>query len=427
VPRRPLLLALGLALAAVLAAVAVRLAPAETVAAHGGYAVLFALAAALVASIAAIAQAVQRRWRIALAHLAALVVAVLAAGDALVHVVVTSLFEDTDTRADHWSVPADLEVREPGGEASARGPSGTPIDDPDGDAVRIAAHTTLLHPSATVDVSLPSLAALDADRVPALRDALARDPRWHVGTESGHAFAYRRFAAGPGAELHDTLNGYYDAEPRREWRVVIGFDGPVYASRFADRGATHVTAAAGPVALAPGESDDSFHDPTTYLVVEGSPVVVEFYERAPDADRSVTRAALLLVEHTLAAFLRGELAAADTRGAPRLDLIHGMQGGIYTLTGHVNPGEPGRCYVRAFEVTSGDELSAARLRSRTIEDVGYSSDAAELFPYDTELTIYESDWGHYYAARFEVWFVPSNGGAERRLVDDVFRIEGWMR
>ena len=32
-----------------------------------------------------------------------------------------------------------------------------------------------------------------------------------------------------------------------------------------------------------------------------------------------------------------------------------------------------------------------------------------------------------YAARFEVWFVPDSGRPERKLMERVFRIEGWQR
>lgn len=38
-----------------------------------------------------------------------------------------------------------------------------------------------------------------------------------------------------------------------------------------------------------------------------------------------------------------------------------------------------------------------------------------------------SDWGKPYAARFEVWFKPDSGKAERRLAERIFRIEGWQR
>ena len=41
-------------------------------------------------------------------------------------------------------------------------------------------------------------------------------------------------------------------------------------------------------------------------------------------------------------------------------------------------------------------------------------------------TISEGDWGEYYAARIEVWFKDSNG-KERKLMEKVYAVEGWMR
>ena len=44
----------------------------------------------------------------------------------------------------------------------------------------------------------------------------------------------------------------------------------------------------------------------------------------------------------------------------------------------------------------------------------------------TDFTIYEGDWGKPYAARFELWFKPVNGGHERKLIEKNYKIEGWM-
>ena len=35
-------------------------------------------------------------------------------------------------------------------------------------------------------------------------------------------------------------------------------------------------------------------------------------------------------------------------------------------------------------------------------------------------------WGIYYPARIEIWFRPAAGGAPRKLVEKIFRVEGWM-
>ncbi len=112
---------------------------------------------------------------------------------------------------------------------------------------------------------------------------------------------------------------------------------------------------------------------------------------------------------------------------PGMHLLETTQPGMYSLRARVNPGEDGCAFVRAFEVTRGVELSGRSLRDDTPRELDGSSDPHQLFPYETLLTIGEGNWGQYYAARFELWFDPSNGGPERMLISDVFRIEGWQR
>jgi hypothetical protein len=43
------------------------------------------------------------------------------------------------------------------------------------------------------------------------------------------------------------------------------------------------------------------------------------------------------------------------------------------------------------------------------------------------ITIYEGDWGKPYAARFEVWFKGNEDQRERKLMEKVYKIEGWQR
>ena len=105
-------------------------------------------------------------------------------------------------------------------------------------------------------------------------------------------------------------------------------------------------------------------------------------------------------------------------------LINGMQGGIYHYQATVNPGEDGEVYLRAYEVTKGTRLSAARIKQRTIEKVAGVGE--KIIGIGKEFTIYEGDWDKYYAARIEIWFIPANGGKPRKLKEKLFRVQGWM-
>jgi hypothetical protein len=104
-----------------------------------------------------------------------------------------------------------------------------------------------------------------------------------------------------------------------------------------------------------------------------------------------------------------------------------FQPGLYDSVVWVNAGKAGMIYLKAFEVTKGTALSVDRLQERSNEWIGWSDDPDELFFSNTHFTIYEGDWGKPYAARFEVWFVPDSGGPERKLMEKVFKIEGWQR
>lgn len=105
-------------------------------------------------------------------------------------------------------------------------------------------------------------------------------------------------------------------------------------------------------------------------------------------------------------------------------LIDGMQGGIYHYQATVNPGEDGEVYLRAYEVTKGTRLSADRMKQRTTEKI--TGKGEHTIGVGKEFTIYEGDWGQYYAARLEIWFVPANGGKPRKLKEKLFKVQGWM-
>ena len=108
---------------------------------------------------------------------------------------------------------------------------------------------------------------------------------------------------------------------------------------------------------------------------------------------------------------------------PDFKLVNGFQGGIYHYKATIDPGEDGEVYLKAYEVTKDYQLSATRMKQATLEKV--TGKGAHVV--GRKFTIYEGDWDHYYAARVEIWFVPSKGGAERKLKEKVFRVQGWMR
>jgi hypothetical protein len=108
-------------------------------------------------------------------------------------------------------------------------------------------------------------------------------------------------------------------------------------------------------------------------------------------------------------------------------LYNSFQPGLYEFDFWTNKIESGTIYLKAFEITQEYALSTDRLPERSLVKVYNPTDSIEKFGTTSHFTIYEGDWGQPYAARFEVWFKPDNGGQERKLFSKNYKIEGWMR
>ena len=103
------------------------------------------------------------------------------------------------------------------------------------------------------------------------------------------------------------------------------------------------------------------------------------------------------------------------------------QGGIYSYAFYWPALEDGEVYLRCFEATENIELSDNQIKRRTTTQVaGHNGFGQIVKPNHMEFTIYEGDWEEYYAVRVEVWHKPAKGKAHR-LMQKVYRMEGWMR
>ena len=118
--------------------------------------------------------------------------------------------------------------------------------------------------------------------------------------------------------------------------------------------------------------------------------------------------------------------ASMRRGEPEIFIADGFQGGIYHVYAYVNPGEAGFAYLKVFEATRNTPLSEHRIPSSSTEYIGWSVDPRNLFFYNSRINILEGNWGQYYPARFELWFVPTADGPQRKLIEKIFRVEGWQ-
>jgi len=108
-----------------------------------------------------------------------------------------------------------------------------------------------------------------------------------------------------------------------------------------------------------------------------------------------------------------------------LQIWNGEQGGIYHYAFYWPALSDGEIYLRCFEATKDTELSASRLKPRTTVRVFGHNEFGQVVP-PTEFTIYEGDWEDYYAVRVEVWHKPT-GEKPHKLMEKIYRMEGWMR
>jgi hypothetical protein len=344
----------------------------------------------------------------------------------------TALFSEAkDPFARDIVIPPDLKLREPSSAADPDAPPDAPPDpgvltqDPDGERLRASCTgSTDAGPAQPVSVQLAVLEQFQAEPARLLQ-YLTGSAAWHVAEERGQRYAYRRFLSADG-RWESSIKGFYSRDGC-QLRVVIGLNGPVFAEAFKRTGElTKATSAAGPIAV------KTLRDPdnglvSSYLVVSSSGPSVEIFEESEREDRSATRAALSWLAGELTAAAEGKRPSARIDVSDTLEVVHGMQPGIYLVNARVNPGEPGSAYLKLYEHTRNTPLSVERIEPRSRQTMGFSSDPHEGFLYNVEITIYEGDWGVHYPARFELWFKPDSGKPARKLLQDIFRVEGWQR
>ena len=109
-----------------------------------------------------------------------------------------------------------------------------------------------------------------------------------------------------------------------------------------------------------------------------------------------------------------------------LKIWNRFQGGLYEYSFYYPALPDGKVYLRCFEVTENIELSAFRLRAASSVEVKNHTDFG-LIANKQKFTIYEGEWGDYYAARIEVWFKDAKTKEETKLMEKIYCVEGWER
>ena len=345
-------------------------------------------------------------------------------------IVVASMFfwgiGEDDHFADGLALPQGVELREPEKHRLPDETAGGPAD-----TYQAAIRAALAVPggeSPAITPGVPSLERLRKDHPQLLDRYLAAHPGWRVHEESWGRFATRRWMVGDHWQM--SLNGNYASInrkecPRYQTRTSIRFSGETRGGHH-----QHLDSNA-PAVVAVVRENDLWHSVVQMPVAD---LLLEQSEQSDAIERRITRAALDELEREFAAL--AEHPTWDTAmgllppGAVMRDdsaIELSGSGGIYNAAIRCNPQQPGRVYLKAFEITRNCQLSADRLQTATNEWVGWSDDPAEKFLAETNFTIYEGDPEQYYGARCEVWFIPDNGGTQRKLLERNFKVEGWAR
>ena len=79
-----------------------------------------------------------------------------------------------------------------------------------------------------------------------------------------------------------------------------------------------------------------------------------------------------------------------------------------------------------FEVTKNLPLSEKRIRKESRVEIKPTNSFSKVVD-QQRFFIYEGVWRDYYAARIEVWFKDAKTKEEKKLLEKVYRVEGWMR
>lgn len=109
-----------------------------------------------------------------------------------------------------------------------------------------------------------------------------------------------------------------------------------------------------------------------------------------------------------------------------LQIWNDFQGGMYTYDFHYPAIEEGEIFLRCYEATKNKPLSSERIAKASKVAVPSTTSFSKLVEGQC-FTIYPGDWGDYYAARIEVWHRDTKTGKERKLMEKVYRVEGWQR
>lgn len=120
------------------------------------------------------------------------------------------------------------------------------------------------------------------------------------------------------------------------------------------------------------------------------------------------------------------IAADSLHPDTYLQIWNDIQGGMYQYDfyyGHLPAGE---IFLRCYEATKNIALSEHDIKESSRVAISPQTQFGKIVNRQP-FTIYEGDWEDYYAARIEVWYKNAETNQESKLLEKIYRVEGWMR
>jgi hypothetical protein len=397
--------------------------------------ILFTIAAIFFLGIifASIWNFIRKRWKKGILNLGFTLLSLIITFFYMIFLNVSTLLGPSEDHfADNLSIPDNIEIAEP-----------TDWNDEIPCGLEDGFQKSLIAELKTPDSGIPSVTAqisslikLHKNAPDILKRYLSTSLSWRVFKERWDLYARRRWKE-EGSQWRYPHNGCYYHDDDSDIlgfqaQLTIGFSGKPWW-RFSNK--NH---------LKEGQTDNlilSQSDYQTYeygsrCLISGDEIFFEVFEQSRAKERKLTKTALEYLEKELSPLsdspswktIQTILPSGSIRyGEPSFKLYNIHQPGNYDSQIWINPEEKGMIYLKAYEVTQHHPLTVRQLQQDSCEWIGWSDNPNELFFSNTSFTIYEGDWGKPYAARFEVWFVPDSGAPERKLMEKVFKIEGWQR
>ncbi len=141
------------------------------------------------------------------------------------------------------------------------------------------------------------------------------------------------------------------------------------------------------------------------------------------------------MQHPIPAGLKYHEVLHDGDAQPKADVNDRMSylqieqvagGGVYAYDFYYPTLSAGEIYLRCYEATEGIALSESSVRKRSRVSVPAIHSFGKVVDKQA-FTIYEGEWGDYYAVRVEVWHKDAVSGKETKLLEKVYKMEGWTR